>query len=488
MLLINWVVENRHLHRRNLTNGTFAANVRNRQTAISKQSKKPMSTVQKCVAVFECNIWQYPTDFSFLSAVLFSSFTECKLMQKWHKTPSYWYWYWAQPYILRSDIDGKLSIMKWIQLYAITKSVTKGRTVPVSCNKWVFKAKVEIQKTYSELRFTLFLSRTQPIHTKNCEDLKLISLLTLTLDDITTLLHGHNGLRNRIAMTKDNPVSNMNLLYWDRNLQRMAEGWIKQCIIDTDSCDFMCTYWVIIYFVQKKIPFSGALLSFLVSNIIFFVISKSKMKTRLRLAKIFVTSFLKNGRPVGLIKSLLNGFWKKMMAHTLTGNNAQYVFKKKTIFGWIWIINFRRRTNRTQIIWAETEFIGCAAAQLRAEATLILNNNTDLINANKNLHHRYVHGYMLACNYNPAANLPGHSMFKPGQPCTNCSDDRPGCSYIYQGLCGIGLITFSRIRVHIAHSLPFISDIPTSGSERLHLNAIIVIISIVIVYPINIFA
>lgn len=51
------------------------------------------------------------------------------------------------------------------------------------------------------------------------------------------LLLGHNGLRNLVAYNKS--VANMNLLHWDMDLQHMAEGWIKQCQITTDSCNFI---------------------------------------------------------------------------------------------------------------------------------------------------------------------------------------------------------------------------------------------------------
>lgn len=78
-------------------------------------------------------------------------------------------------------------------------------------------------------------------HKKNCENLNLKRVVKLTRGDIRMLLLGHNGLRNRVALTLNPPVSNMNLLHWDENLQQMAEGWIKQCTINTDACEFIRT-------------------------------------------------------------------------------------------------------------------------------------------------------------------------------------------------------------------------------------------------------
>lgn len=47
-------------------------------------------------------------------------------------------------------------------------------------------------------------------------------------------------------------------------------------------------------------------------------------------------------------------------------------------------------------------------------------------------------GYMMACNYHPKGNIKGEPVYKTGRPCTDCSLDRPSCSRIFKGLCGIG--------------------------------------------------
>lgn len=44
----------------------------------------------------------------------------------------------------------------------------------------------------------------------------------------------------------------MNYLHWSLALQRMAQGWITQCIINTDSCDFICKCVYINYIYIAK--------------------------------------------------------------------------------------------------------------------------------------------------------------------------------------------------------------------------------------------
>lgn len=70
---------------------------------------------------------------------------------------------------------------------------------------------------------------------------ELVRLIPLKPHHIATFLNGHNGIRNRVAKSKTYDLAaNMNILHWDYDLQRMAEGWIKQCKIQTDNCDFIC--------------------------------------------------------------------------------------------------------------------------------------------------------------------------------------------------------------------------------------------------------
>lgn len=64
----------------------------------------------------------------------------------------------------------------------------------------------------------------------------------------------------------------------------------------------------------------------------------------------------------------------------------------------------------TQMVWAHTLFVGCAAAK---DAT----------------------GNHIVCNYAPAGNFVNESMFLKGEPCSNCPERR-SCNQKYVNLCG----------------------------------------------------
>ncbi|CAH0558153.1 unnamed protein product [Brassicogethes aeneus] len=65
----------------------------------------------------------------------------------------------------------------------------------------------------------------------------------------------------------------------------------------------------------------------------------------------------------------------------------------------------------TQLVWAKSEFIGCAAS-------------TD----GKKLY--------FGCNYGPAGNVKGAGILKWGTPCTECENSLK-CNQKYESLCGV---------------------------------------------------
>lgn len=77
-------------------------------------------------------------------------------------------------------------------------------------------------------------------------------MLPMDQKRIDYIVNGHNGLRNRIAKDTKRPASNMNLLYWDESLQRMAEGYIVKCFLMPDPCDFIRECIVIIVAKTKN--------------------------------------------------------------------------------------------------------------------------------------------------------------------------------------------------------------------------------------------
>lgn len=72
----------------------------------------------------------------------------------------------------------------------------------------------------------------------------------------------------------------------------------------------------------------------------------------------------------------------------------------------------------TQLIWANTRFIGCGMSTFR---------NKNLTNPNAKYLHR------LVCNYGPRGNLIGSPVYKRGIPCSQCPYGR--CDAVRTSLC-----------------------------------------------------
>lgn len=79
------------------------------------------------------------------------------------------------------------------------------------------------------------------VRTATCRRYKHYHRLNIRDEQIRNIVDGHNGLRNRVALDYWHPVADMRMLRWDKNLQRMAEGWIGQCRLHKqDECDYIC--------------------------------------------------------------------------------------------------------------------------------------------------------------------------------------------------------------------------------------------------------
>nr|XP_023026028.1 venom allergen 3-like [Leptinotarsa decemlineata] len=72
----------------------------------------------------------------------------------------------------------------------------------------------------------------------------------------------------------------------------------------------------------------------------------------------------------------------------------------------------------TQLIWAETYQIGCARVVFQQAN-----------GANVTYREQFI------CNYGPTGNIPSQTIYKIGEPCSNCADGT-ACTVEYQGLCG----------------------------------------------------
>lgn len=67
-------------------------------------------------------------------------------------------------------------------------------------------------------------------------------MLRFNRDMRRQVVNGHNGLRNRITYDAVMEASDMNLLHWDNELERMALGYVYQCQVEPDACKFICKY------------------------------------------------------------------------------------------------------------------------------------------------------------------------------------------------------------------------------------------------------
>lgn len=79
------------------------------------------------------------------------------------------------------------------------------------------------------------------------------------------------------------------------------------------------------------------------------------------------------------------------------------------------MLRFIKDGHYTQMIWAKTEYIGCARISYRPQ--------------NKNRIYQYI-----VCNYGPAGNFLGSDIYEIGIPCSQCPK-ATSCSETYTGLC-----------------------------------------------------
>lgn len=75
----------------------------------------------------------------------------------------------------------------------------------------------------------------------------------------------------------------------------------------------------------------------------------------------------------------------------------------------------------TQLVWATSEYIGCGHASFLEDISVHDNPKSPHV----------VH--RLVCNYGPAGNIQGASVYRIGKPCSACSNKI--CDKTYTGLC-----------------------------------------------------
>nr|CAH7765809.1 unnamed protein product [Callosobruchus chinensis] len=104
------------------------------------------------------------------------------------------------------------------------------------------------------------------------------------------------------------------------------------------------------------------------------------------------------------------------------------------------------RAQYTQLVWAETYQIGCARIVFQGPESPSVSYREHFV-----------------CNYGPSGNIPGHPVYRIGEPCSQCPPGT-GCTLDYPGLCGQEPsfnITYIK-KTHRAVSAPVT---PRSGSQ-----------------------
>lgn len=185
----------------------------------------------------------------------------------------------------------------------------------------------------------------------------------IPMDDAQKLMYllAVNGIRNKIAM--DWSVSNMNRLHWSRLLQKLSERFLWKCQRTDDACDYLGTQEVTI----------------------------SQNRAFMKKTQIQHNSY---GYAVRL-------WYTEFVKKESSFEEYETMYKNQGIGD---IGNF------TNMIWPETELMGCAAAN-------------------------WTNDVMVVCFFYPRTG--DINKFNIGASCSDCPENRPTCSTFFLGLCGI---------------------------------------------------
>ncbi|XP_055914917.1 cysteine-rich venom protein pseudecin-like isoform X2 [Eupeodes corollae] len=175
------------------------------------------------------------------------------------------------------------------------------------------------------------------------------------------MILGHNGIRNKIA--KDWDIGNMNILHWSRDLEKLSKYFLLSCEETKDVCNFL---------VSKDITIG--------QNIFFSEASPGPRWV---------------GRTIR--------HWYSELGYDIKSWEQFSDAQKR---------NGSQFTHFTQMIWPNTEFVGCAAAKMSG-------------------------GYMTTCYYHPAVSENIHDFSFDNKGCTKCSQERHTCSRDFNNLCGL---------------------------------------------------
>lgn len=179
-----------------------------------------------------------------------------------------------------------------------------------------------------------------------------------------TVWLGQNGLRNRVA--EKHNVSNMRLFEWNHELAAMAKYWLMQCRkYQRDPCTDLNR--------DKSLSYT------LVGQNVAFLSSKY------------------------LPQHFYQMMIRKWYIEKWTMNSSHLIVADKKVW-------FHHFNNYTQIVWAITWRLGCAAG-------------------------RYDDGYALVCNYHAISHDENEEAWHLGETCSSCPSLLPLCSLYFRNLC-----------------------------------------------------
>ncbi|CAH1965722.1 unnamed protein product [Acanthoscelides obtectus] len=202
---------------------------------------------------------------------------------------------------------------------------------------------------------------------KACVDYKTLNLSEDLKEYIVSI---HNDIRNHVASGQETKgglgrqpsAANMNMLEWDDELAAVAQRWADQCIPINET-------------IQHDI---------------------CKRSKRFEVGQNVITAVTADQDFPELAALILH--WYKQVGNVIPSDIDHFSGIKR---GQFMIGQY------TQLVWAKTRYIGCGISIF-----LDIQSSTP---KKKFYNHR------LVCNYGPAGNILGHTVYQKGIPCSKCA-------------------------------------------------------------------
>nr|XP_023015804.1 venom allergen 3-like isoform X2 [Leptinotarsa decemlineata] len=209
----------------------------------------------------------------------------------------------------------------------------------------------------------------------NCLDYKKIEITDQMKKSIVDI---HNDIRNHVASGRETrgrlggqpPAADMSQLVWDEELSLMAQRWADQCVnINATFQHDFC-----------------------------------RKTDRFDVGQNILTAVTINSNLPEIANLILS--WYKQVSDVIPSDIKYFsgIRRGQLVIG-----------QYTQLVWAKTEYVGCALSVFKESKN------------NKVYNHRFI------CNYGPAGNVIGAPIYQIGRPCSKCPSKE--CDIIRSSLC-----------------------------------------------------